>query len=182
MPSHLTRLGLPIAGLLAIVSAGPMAAQAVGGAAQRPAAHAELRDAKGATVGTAVLTETDDGVRVMVQLHALPPGVHGFHLHAVGACEPPFASAGPHFNPTGKEHGNKNPNGAHAGDLPNIEVADDGRASVDITVPDITLSDGSNALLDDDGAAIVVHADADDYTTDPAGNAGARIACGVITQ
>jgi Cu-Zn family superoxide dismutase len=120
---------------------------------------------------------------VRVEAAGLAPGVYGVHLHAVGRCDPPgFASAGPHWNPTGRQHGRDNPAGAHLGDLPNLNVGADGRGAVAFEVRGASLLEGgANALLDADGAAVVVHAQADDYRTDPSGNSGARIACGVLS-
>jgi Cu-Zn family superoxide dismutase len=142
-------------------------------------AHATLADATGASRGTATLVEKSDGLEVRITGEGLPAGTHGVHLHTVGRCDPPdFKSAGAHWNPTMKQHGRDNPQGAHAGDLPNLEVGADGRGSVRFTVPQGTLV----TLLDDDGAAVVIHADADDYRTDPSGNSGGRIACGVIER
>jgi Cu-Zn family superoxide dismutase len=132
-------------------------------------------------VGAATLTETPHGVLIHVNLTKGPSGAHAFHLHAVGKCEPPFTSAGPHFNPTTKQHGVENPMGLHAGDLPNLQVPSDGVLSFDVFARDVTLKTGANSLLDADGTAIVLHAQADDYKTDPAGNAGDRVVCGIIT-
>jgi Cu-Zn family superoxide dismutase len=149
--------------------------------ASKPA-HADLKDANGKAVGTAHFTETPNGVLINFKLMGLPPGDHALHVHATGKCEPPqFTTAGGHFNPTAKMHGFMDAKGPHTGDLPNIHVAADGTAAGDAFVSMATLSGKTNAILDTDGAAIVVHATADDYKTDPAGNAGARIACGVIT-
>jgi Cu-Zn family superoxide dismutase len=144
-------------------------------------ASAVLKDASGKEVGSATFASTPSGVLINLDLTAIPPGEHAFHIHAVGKCEPPkFESAGPHFNPDQTKHGLMNPQGPHAGDMPNLHVAADGKVQVEVLNPTVTLSTES-ALLDEDGAAIVVHAVADDYQTDPAGNAGDRIACGVIT-
>jgi Cu-Zn family superoxide dismutase len=144
-------------------------------------ASAVLKDASGKDVGKATLTVTPSGVLVSLDLTAVPPGDHAFHIHAVGKCEPPdFKSAGPHFNPDETKHGMMNPEGPHAGDMPNLHVPADGKLEVEILDPAVTLS-AEAALLDTDGAALVIHAAADDYKTDPAGNAGDRIACGVIT-
>jgi superoxide dismutase, Cu-Zn family len=144
-------------------------------------ASAVLKDASGKEVGKATLTVTPSGVLVSLDLTAVPPGNHAFHIHAVGKCEPPdFKSAGPHFNPDETKHGLMNPEGPHAGDMPNLHVPADGKLQVEILDPAVTLS-AEAALLDADGAALVIHAAADDYKTDPAGNAGDRIACGVIT-
>jgi Cu-Zn family superoxide dismutase len=118
-----------------------------------------------------------EGIFVSAELPGLPEGNHGFHFHAVGTCTPPgFESAGGHFNPTGKQHGLDNPNGHHLGDMPNIER---GRTSVGVTVRGLQLT-GPTGLLDNDGAALVVHAGPDDQKTDPSGNSGARIRCGVV--
>ncbi|MET0301084.1 MAG: superoxide dismutase family protein, partial [Methyloceanibacter sp.] len=139
-----------------------------------------LKDASGNEVGKAALTETPSGVLVRLDLTATPSGEHALHFHAVGKCEPPdFKSAGPHFNPGEHKHGLENPAGPHAGDMPNLHVPGDGKLSIEVLNPAVTLS-GKSALLDEDGTALVIHAAADDYRTDPAGNAGDRIACGII--
>jgi Cu-Zn family superoxide dismutase len=143
-------------------------------------AHADLKDANGKAVGTAHFTETPNGVLINLKLMGLPAGDHALHIHATGKCEPPFTTAGGHFNPMTKMHGYLDAKGPHAGDLPNIHVAADGTAAGDAFIPMTSLSGATNPILDADGSAIVVHATADDYKTDPAGNAGARIACGVI--
>jgi Cu-Zn family superoxide dismutase len=144
-------------------------------------AGAVLKDANGNEVGKVTLTSTPSGLLISVDLTAVPPGEHAFHIHAVGKCDPPdFKSAGPHFNPDETKHGLMNPEGRHAGDMPNLHVPADGKLQVEVLNPTVTLS-AESALLDADGAAIVIHASADDYKTDPAGNAGDRIACGVVT-
>ena len=146
-------------------------------------AKADLVDSKGAPVGTAKLKETHQGVSLVLEVSNLPPGVHGFHIHGVGKCDPPdFKSAGGHFNPEGKKHGWENPEGHHAGDLRNLTVGPDGKAKVKVEVTGVTLGDGANSLFHSQGTALVIHADPDDNKTDPAGNAGARIACGVISK
>jgi len=143
-------------------------------------ASAVLKDADGKEVGKATLTDTPSGVLIRLDLTSVPEGDRAFHIHAVGKCEPPdFKSAGPHFNPDETEHGIENPKGPHAGDMPNIHVPADGRLSIEVLNVDVALS-GDFALLDEDGAALVLHAGLDDYRTDPAGDAGDRIACGVI--
>jgi len=148
-----------------------------------PQATADLKKASGETVGRTRLWEDADGVRILVRVQGLPPGQHGIHLHAVGKCDPPdFASAGGHFNPAGKQHGLKNPAGSHAGDLPNLEVAADGKGRLNYVTKLATLASGPTSLLGPDGAAVVIHANPDDEVTDPSGNSGGRIACGIIRR
>lgn len=165
-----------------IISAVVAAGVLVAGVADAQSARAEIKNAEGKTVGEAKLEKKGEGVQLTATFSALPPGARAFHIHAVGKCEPPFESAGGHFNPAGKQHGKDNPQGAHAGDLPNLDVAPNGQARVDVLVKDVSLDAGKNGLLDADGAALVVHEGADDYKSDPAGNAGKRIACGVIRR
>lgn len=143
-----------------------------------PGATATLADPGGAPRGTVRIMSVTGGLRVVVAATGLPPGVHGVHLHTVGKCEAPaFASAGGHWNPTMKKHGMMSPDGPHEGDLPNLTIAADGTGRLDATIAGAMLE----VLMDADGAALVVHADADDGMTDPSGNSGARIACGVLT-
>ena len=143
-------------------------------------ARAVLGAADGAPRGRALLREASDGSLVVrVEAEGLPPGPHGVHLHTVGRCDAPdFQTAGAHWNPTNRQHGRDNPQGAHQGDLPNLDIGSDGRGTLDFSVSGATL----NQLLDADGAAVVVHADADDYRTDPSGNSGGRIACGIVQR
>ena len=146
-------------------------------------AQAELKNASGQTVGTATITEVSGGVRVVVEARGLPAGAKGVHVHEVGKCDPPgFTTAGGHFNPTGKQHGLMNPQGPHGGDLPNITIAADGTGRLEAFSDRLTLSAGANSVFDGDGSAVVIHAGPDDFKTDPAGNSGARIACGVLQK
>lgn len=161
--------------LLTLVLLVPGAALAAG------PAHAALKDAQGRDVGTATFTEADGGVKLAVEVRGLPPGPHGIHVHAAGKCEgPDFKTAGAHLNPGHKQHGLENPAGHHEGDLPNLAVAPDGTGRLEATLEGATLAPGPRSLLGPEGAALVVHAGPDDNKTDPAGNSGARIACGVI--
>jgi Cu-Zn family superoxide dismutase len=169
-----------------IAAVGAATALLAGCAAVQPrtvSAAAEIRNASGQLVGRAVLTEIEQGVRVAVDARGLPAGDKGVHIHAVGACEgPTFESAGPHFNPDGKQHGILNPAGAHAGDLPNIRIDATGTGRLETMATRITLGSGPHSVFDGDGSALVIHASADDHRTDPTGNSGNRIACGVIVK
>jgi superoxide dismutase, Cu-Zn family len=145
--------------------------------------HVDLKDAKGNSVGMAMISAASGGgISIALDLKGLPPGAHAIHVHAVAKCEPPFTSAGGHFNPGGKQHGMENPAGHHAGDMPNITVGADGTLRTTITNANVTLADGPNSVYTNGGTALVIHAAADDMKTDPSGNAGDRIACGVITK
>ena len=148
----------------------------------QPKASADIKDAAGQTVGEAILEQRDDAVQISATFNDLPSGPHAFHIHEVGTCAPPFESAGGHFNPTGRQHGKDNPSGSHAGDLPNLEVPENRRVKVQVTVKNISLDGGRGRLLDGDGASLVVHDGGDDYKSDPDGNAGKRLACGVIRR
>jgi Cu-Zn family superoxide dismutase len=146
-------------------------------------ARADLQDGAGKNIGSAVLSERGNGVLITVNVKGLPQGLHAVHVHAVGKCEAPaFTSAGGHFNPLNKKHGFKNPDGPHAGDLPDMYVNKDGVGRYEVLIENVTLGAGQTSLFDADGSAIIVHATADDNVTDPAGNSGDRIACGVITK
>ena len=145
--------------------------------------NAVLHDTQGNEVGSAVLTGDVGGVHIALEVHGLPAGVHAFHIHSAGKCEgPDFATAGGHFNPYGKKHGMKNPEGSHVGDLQNLFVGTDGTAKGEWLAVGVTLGEGEHSLFHPEGTSLVIHASPDDEVTDPAGNAGARIACGVITQ
>ncbi|HQV05089.1 MULTISPECIES: superoxide dismutase family protein [unclassified Novosphingobium] len=145
-------------------------------------ATATLRQANGLPAGTAILTAAGEKVTLSLALAGLPAGQKGMHLHMVGRCDAPdFASAGGHLNPGGRQHGTANPSGSHLGDLPNVVIDSNGAAAVSAQLPG-TRAVLEAALFDADGTAIVVHAGPDDYRTDPSGNSGARIACGVLTR
>jgi Cu-Zn family superoxide dismutase len=147
-------------------------------------ASAVLQDAGGKQVGTVTLRQTPaNGVWLNVKLDGLPAGMHGFHIHETGKCAGDFKSAGAHYAPAGHQHGVLVAGGAHAGDLPNIHVPDSGRLQLEVFVPSISLKQGAkNTLFDADGSAFVVHQGVDDYTSQPSGDAGARIACGVVAD
>lgn len=168
--------------------AGASASAAAGGttaAAPAPAAPGgvtvSMISAAGTELGTLTLTESGGMISVSGTLRGLPPGDHGIHLHSVGQCTPPFESAGPHWNPASKMHGTENPQGPHAGDMPNITVGADSTANVNVTSAGGPLR-GASALIDTDGAAVLIHEKGDDYKTDPSGNSGARIACGAVAS
>lgn len=145
-------------------------------------ATATLKDANGKKMGTATARDSGNGIEVTVKAKGLEPGERAWHLHSVGKCEDAkFISAGPHWNPTARMHGKDNPMGPHAGDLPNLTAGAKGKAKASYDVHGAKLS-GEGGLLDADGGAIVIHAKADDYKTDPAGAAGDRIACGVFAS
>ena len=164
--------------LLGLSSAATMAAGGTG-----KMATVELKSADGKTVGTAHLMSAKDGVSVNVSVKGLAAGTHGIHLHTVGSCQAPdFASAGAHWNPGHKMHGTDNPQGSHMGDLPNLVVKADGTGELTATVKGAHLDATAMGLLDSDGSALVIHAAPDDYKTDPSGNSGGRIACGVVTE
>ena len=150
-------------------------------------AVAELIDNSSMVVGSATLTQTDFGVKIVLDVKGAPPGTHALHIHNNGLCHAGeakhFDSAGPHFNPYGKKHGLENPDGPHAGDLPNFEVKPDGTAHVEVVAQLVTLADSApNSLFKTGGTCLMIHLSADDNKTDPTGNAGTRWACGMIVK
>ncbi len=164
-----------------IIVASAIALLALTSAASAQSGKATLKDAGGKEVGSAQLSQTPHGVLVRLTLKGVAAGEHAFHIHQTGKCEPPFTTAGGHFNPASKKHGIMAADGPHAGDMPNLHVPASGELVIEIANPAISLAKGqANSVFDADGSAIVIHAKADDYKSDPAGNAGDRIACGVI--
>jgi Cu-Zn family superoxide dismutase len=160
-----------VAGGLALAGCGPARATA------------ELMNASGQKVGTVTLVERGASVELQVEASGLGPGPHGIHFHEVGQCEAPgFTSAGGHFNPLGKQHGLESPNGAHAGDLPNLEADASGQATYTAKTDRVRLGGGALSIFDADGTALIIHAGPDDQMTDPAGNSGARVVCGVLKR
>lgn len=144
----------------------------------------KIINSDGQEIGEATVTESSSGVLIRLQLERNPakvaPGVHAFHIHEVGECVPPFKSAGAHWNPTKKKHGFLDKQGAHVGDLPNIHVPENNPLTVEMVIPQVSLSGGKTSLIDADGFALVIHQGADDYRSDPAGDSGDRIACAAI--
>lgn len=163
------------AGLCAVMLSTNLAAQAV--------VKVELKDGQGQSVGTATVTPSMGMVHIQLDVKGLKPGEHAIHVHAVPKCEgPAFTSAGGHFNPAGKKHGLKSPEGPHAGDMNNFTVAADGTSKAMVMANNITMGSEANSVFANGGTALVIHAGPDDYVTDPAGAAGDRIACGVIAK
>jgi len=137
-----------------------------------------LVNAAGQSIGTVRMWESPGAVTFRIEAAGLPMGIHGVHVHAVGRCDPPgFTTAGPHWNPTNRQHGLENPAGPHAGDMPNVTVPASGVLGQTVTLPGASFA----SLIDPDGSALILHADRDDLRTDPSGNSGARIACAVVS-
>lgn len=152
-------------------------------AAELNRARADFKNTQGESVATASFRETQDGVLIIINAKGLPEGLHAVHIHSVGKCEAPaFASAGGHFNPLAKKHGLLSPEGPHAGDLPDMYVNKDGTGRYEALMESVTLGSGDTSIFDSDGSSIVIHATADDNMSDPAGNSGDRIGCGVIAK
>ena len=150
---------------------------------EQPLANAPLVRHDGAVIGAVRVYQEPTGVMLRIDANGLPPGQHGIHVHAAGRCDRPgFTTAGPHWNPTQRQHGHQNPAGWHAGDLGNLGVGANGRLLAGVLVPGVSLSGGPAGpeMRDADGSALVIHAQADDQRTDPSGNSGDRIACAVL--
>jgi superoxide dismutase, Cu-Zn family len=174
-----------VAALLAFALAAAACSRSPGAEATspEPIAKGTFHNATGQRIGVATFTDSGGRPQLEVSVSQLPPGIHGFHLHAVGVCTPPdFKSAGGHLNPEARHHGRLNPDGPHLGDLPNLAVGANGLADTTFAVPEALLGSGAGSLFQSEGTALVIHAGPDDYRTDPSGNSGDRIACAVIER
>jgi superoxide dismutase, Cu-Zn family len=171
-----------ITALLLACSSPTRAAPATDGGQDAPSVTTVLKDRQGRSVGKVTVTETPHGLLLRGGVEGLAPGTHAIHFHEAGKCEAPFTSAGAHFNPSQKAHGMLSPTGPHAGDLPNLVVPASGKLDFELFAPGLTLGSGPAAVLDTDGTALVIHAKGDDYASQPAGDSGDRIACGVLAR
>lgn len=180
MKSAAIALALPI--ILLLPACATSSGSSTGAASSSVSlARAKLLAADGSARGDATVRQAADGLHVLVRAEALTPGMHAVHIHMTGTCTPPdFTSAGGHWNPTGRKHGKDNPEGMHMGDMPNMLVGANGAGEMEYVVRGAAIREGVSPLLDADGAAIVIHAQADDNRSDPAGNAGGRVACGAL--
>jgi len=166
-----------IAALLAI-----FAVAAAKSSAPKPVT-VKLQNGQGKDVGAATLSQAAHGVSIKLNVHDLPAGDHGIHIHQTAKCEgPDFKSAGAHLNPDSKKHGLQSPDGPHAGDIPNFVADVKGKSKATVVAPNVTMGDDAHSIFAGGGTALVIHAKADDGKTDPSGNSGDRIACGVITK
>lgn len=172
-----------LAGLAGIVLTSSQAALADHHEAPDSPPHFAVIDTSGKEIGTLVLEQTPNGVLLDISVAGLPEGEHGFHLHGKGICDPAqgFKTAGGHYSPREHDHGIREPSGPHAGDMPNQFVGKDGILRAHVLNPNVTLGPGFNSLFDEDGSALIIHAGADDYWSQPTGNAGGRLACAVIS-
>ncbi|MBI3805841.1 MAG: superoxide dismutase family protein [Nitrospirae bacterium] len=168
---------------IALIASGLLLWVGVASAENVSKGEADLQNGQGEKIGTATFTEGSDGVKIAIEASKLAPGQHGVHIHAAGKCEgPDFKTAGGHLNPEGKKHGLQSSEGPHAGDLPNLTVGPDGTVKTEVTTKRVTFNEGKNSLLQTEGTALVIHVAPDDEKSDPIGNAGPRVACGMIKK
>jgi Cu-Zn family superoxide dismutase len=184
MMSRYVKLGCYLIVVCIVSACGAKEASVHPVAADAAVIKTSIINTSGKKIGTAEFSPTAEGVKIHLVASKLPPGMHGIHIHEVGLCvKPDFATAGMHLNPSSKHHGFENPQGSHAGDLPNIEVGADGKVTVDLVDKAVTLEKGKpNSLLNEQGVSLIIHEKSDDYMTDPSGNSGGRIACGVLNN
>lgn len=179
----MVKLCAALAATLILAACGGQARGPGGSELPEPDASANLFDTSGTRVGLVTFADSGGGAQLGISVSGLEPGLHGMHIHENGACDPPkFESAGGHFNPDAKQHGSKNPQGPHAGDLPNLMAGDDGSADTTLTVSGNLLAEGPGSMVGAQKRAFVIHADPDDEMTDPSGSSGDRVVCGVIER